>query len=122
MQRKNFQLALVAIAIGLVGPQTTVAASQLSYTPAKRAMQAKADKIAGQHTKVTSMLHLKPNVYSGRAEWAQVNLTGCKGCGYDPATGSFYDTPVTESCSLSMVAKKLSSGRIRVRIEDSYCF
>jgi hypothetical protein len=51
-----------------------------------------------------------------------VNPTGCKDCGYDPATGSFYDTPTTESCSLSMVARKLPSGQIRVRIEDSSCF
>jgi hypothetical protein len=112
----------VAVAIGLLAPQAAAAASQLSYAPAKRAIQAKADKVAGKPTKITSMFHLKSNVYSGRAEWDQVNPTGCKGCGYDPVTGSFYDTPTTESCSLSMVAKKLPSGRIRVRVEDLYCF
>jgi hypothetical protein len=85
-------------------------------------MQAKADRVAGESTRITSMFHLKPNVYSGRAEWDRVNPAGCKGCGYDPATGSFYDIPTNESCSLSMIAKKLQSGQIRVRIEDSYCF
>ena len=96
--------------------------SQLNYAPAKRAMQAKADQVAGKRTKVTSVYRLKPTVYSGQAEWINVDPTGCKGCGYDPNTGKFYDTPSEESCSLSMVAKKLNSGQIRVRIENSLCF
>jgi hypothetical protein len=114
-------LVLSAVLVGLLAPQAAAAASQLSYAPAKRAMQAKADKVAGKRTKITSMFHLKSTVYSGQAAWEHVNPTGCKGCGYDPATGSFYDTPTNESCSLSMVAKKLPSGQIRVRIENSFC-
>jgi hypothetical protein len=85
-------------------------------------MQAKANQVAGKKTKITSVFRLKPTVYSGRAEWTVVDPTGCKGCGYDPNTGDFYDTPSEETCSLSMVAKRLNSGRIRVRIEDSLCF
>lgn len=112
----------MVVLVGLLTAEAAAAASQLGYAPAKRAMQAKANKVAGKRTKITSMFHLKPNVYSGQAKWERVNSTGCKGCGYDPATGSFYDTPTDESCSLSMVAKKLKSGQIRVRIEDSYCF
>lgn len=98
------------------------AGNQLNYGPAKRAMQAKADRFAGQRTAVKQLYRLKPVVYSGRAEWEHVNPTGCKGCGYDPATGNVYDTPSTEYCSVSMVARKLSSGVIRVRIEESSCF
>jgi hypothetical protein len=121
MYRRGIWAALAIAVAGLVVAQPVVAAQQLNYAPAKRAMQAKADKFAGKRTKIASMFRLKPTVYSGRAEWEHVNPTGCKGCGYDPVTGSFYDTPTTEYCSLSMVAKKLASGQIRVRIEDSFC-
>ena len=115
--------AALAIAVaGLVSAQPVAAAQQLNYAPAKRAMQAKADRFADKRTKIASMFRLKPTVYSGRAEWEQVNPTGCTGCGYDPNTGSVYDLPTTEYCSLSMIAKKLTSGQIRVRIEDSFCF
>lgn len=105
----------------LAAAPVTPAASQLNYAPAKRAMKAKADKYAGKRTKITLMYRLKPTVYSGQAQWDRVNPTGCKGCGYDPVTGEIYDTPSTESCSLSMIAKKLGSGQIRVRIENSFC-
>ncbi|HEU5062155.1 MAG TPA: hypothetical protein VFT79_03255 [Solirubrobacterales bacterium] len=108
--------------LALLMPQVSVAETQLNYAPAKRAMQAKADRFAGKRTRITLMFRLKPTVYSGRAEWDRVDPTGCKGCGYDPVTGEFYDTPSNESCSVSMVAKKLASGRIRVRLEDSLCY
>lgn len=114
-------LPVLVVCLGLLTVDVSAAGTELNYAPAKRAMQAKADRFAGKRTKITYMFHLKPTVYSGRAEWDRVDPTGCKGCGYDPATGNFYDTPDDESCSLSMVAKKLSSGRIQVRIEDSLC-
>jgi hypothetical protein len=113
---------VLVISLGLLMPQVSAAETQLNYAPAKRAMQAKADRFAGKQTKITFMFRLKPMVYSGRAEWDQVDPTGCKGCGYDPVTGEIYDTPSNESCSVSMVAKKLTSGRIRVRIDSSLCF
>jgi hypothetical protein len=112
---------VLIVCLGLLTAGAAAADPELSYAPAKRAMQVKADSVAGKRTKITYMFHLKPTVYSGRAEWDQVDPTGCKGCGYDPVTGTFYDTPSDESCSVSMVAKKLASGRIRVRVEDSYC-
>jgi hypothetical protein len=122
MYRKSSVIALAMAVAGLVAAQPATAGSQLNYAPAKRAMQAKADKFAGKRTKITFMFRLKPTVYSGRAEWDRVDPSGCKGCGYDPVTGDFYDTPTTESCSVSMVAKKLTTGKIRVRVEDSLCF
>lgn len=121
MRTGSFRVVVLAAVLGLLIAQGAMATTQLNYAPAKRAMQVKADQLAGKRTKITSMFHLKPTVYSGTAEWEQVNPSGCKGCGYDPVTGSFYDTPVTESCLLSMIAKKLPSGRIQVRIENSYC-
>lgn len=122
MYRRSLWATLVVAAAALVMASSAAAAQQLNYAPAKRAMQAKADRFAGKRTQITFMFRLKPTVYSGRAEWDRVDPTGCKGCGYDPVTGEFYDTPSDESCSLSMVAKKLASGQIRVRIEDSLCY
>lgn len=114
-------LSFIAVWLSCAGFANAATPAPLTYAPAKRAFQAKADRVAGQRTEIKSMFHLKPTVYSGQAEWRQVNPTGCAGCGYDPATESFYDTPTTEVCSLSMIAKKLASGRIRVRIDGSYC-
>jgi hypothetical protein len=121
MNKKVFfwVLAICSIALGLASVAS--ATSELTYGPAKRAMQNKADGVAGKHTKIKSVFRLKRTVYSGSAQWTEVDPTGCKGCGYDPNTGEFYDTPSEESCGLSMIAKKLSSGEIRVRVENAYC-
>jgi hypothetical protein len=67
------------------------------------------------------MFRLGQQTYSGTAEWERTNPTGCKGCGYDPATGQLYDTPTTESCSVGLRAKLLSSGRVRVSTENFFC-
>lgn len=95
---------------------------KLTYAQAKRAIQAKADQIAGASTEITAMFRLGRGAYSGSARWERTNPTGCRGCGYDPITGSFYDTPSTESCSVGMRAKRLPSGRIRVGTENFFCF
>jgi hypothetical protein len=104
-------------------PQTAVATrgSKLTYAQARRAIQSKADSFAGTSTRITTMYRLGAAAYSGSAEWDRTNPTGCNGCGYDPVTGDIYDTPSTESCSASIRAKRLSSGRIRVGIENFFC-
>lgn len=47
---------------------------------------------------------------------------GCSDCGYDPVSGNFYDTPTTESCSVSLQAKLLATGALRVHTEDFACY
>jgi hypothetical protein len=121
------------IAIGLVAalmaisPATASAAyhrkaPHLSYKRAKRAIQRRANLFAGTPTKITSMYRRLDQGYSAQAEWDRENPTGCAGCGYDPVSNSFYDTPTTESCSVGLQAKLLRSGRVRVSVEDFACY
>ena len=117
--RRALALALVGL---LVFAAAAAAAQRLSYARAKPAIQAKADKLAGTSTRITSMYRLGDTRYSGRAEWERVNPTGCTGCGYDPVTGTFFDEPSTESCSVGVAAKLLASGRIRVSTEEFACY
>lgn len=95
----------------------------LTYGDAKQAIQAEADRFAGQATSVTSLYRQDLQTYKGTAEWKRVNPTGCKGCGYDPASGKPFDKPETESCSVELKATRLSEGDgIRVDIESSACY
>jgi hypothetical protein len=119
MKRVSLLAALV-FSFGVTG--ATAKSSTLSYPVAKRAIQVKADAFAGARTQITSMFHVKPLAYSGRAEWDRINPTGCHGCGYDPVTGHSVDEPTTESCSVSLVATKALSGAVRVRTEDFLCY
>ena len=121
--RKRLVL-LMAPALCALACVAFAAASQgrLSYPRAKRAIQTKADRFAQTETRITSMYRLGNLTWSGRAEWKRVNPTGCSGCGYDPATGNFYDTPTTESCSTALRAKQVPSGRVRVSTEDFACY
>jgi hypothetical protein len=94
----------------------------LAYADARKAIQAEADRFAGQPTSVTSLSRQDAQTYSGRAEWKRINPTGCKGCGYDPGTNKFFDTPETESCSVELKARRLGDDSIRVDIESSACY
>lgn len=118
-------LAVLACALVALAPAAAEAAPKksprLTYRAAKRAITEKATRIAGESVEITALFRLGRSVYSGVAEWDRVDPDGCKGCGYDPATESFYDTPTTESCSVGMRAKKLRSGRIRVGTENMLC-
>ncbi|HEX8690064.1 MAG TPA: hypothetical protein VF729_07460 [Solirubrobacterales bacterium] len=100
------------------------AASQprLSYAKAKRVVQSAANNFAGTVTQVTVMYRLGDLTWSARAEWTRENPKGCVGCGFDPVTGDFYDTPTTESCTVGLRAKQLRSGRVRVSTEDFSCY
>lgn len=123
MQRSALIAVILALAalLALAGP-TMAAHPRLSYVKAKRSIQTKADRFAHASTKITSMYRLGDLTWSSRAEWKRVNPTGCSGCGYDPATGSFYDTPTTEDCSVALRATQLRSGRVRVSTEDFACY
>jgi hypothetical protein len=95
----------------------------LSYHQAKVAAKKRADRFAHQPTQVKSMIRQSVRDYYARADWDHTDPTGCKGCGYDPDTGTFYDTPSTESCSVTMnVHRSAKTGRISTKLEDSYCY
>lgn len=113
---------LLLAALCLMALAAPVNAEQrLSYAKAKRAIQAKADKFAGERTKIKTMFRTGDLSYSGSADWDRVNPTGCKGCGYDPVTGEFYDTPTNESCSVAIKATLRRSGRVTTAIDSSLC-
>lgn len=97
------------------------AEQRLSYAKAKRAIQAKADKFAGERTKIKTMFRVGDLSYSGSADWDRVDPDGCKGCGYDPVTGQFYDTPTNESCSVVVKATLRRSGRVTTVVDSSLC-
>jgi hypothetical protein len=117
-------LIAAALACCLLVPASASGSKEptLSYGRAKQAAQAKANSFAKTPTRITAMYRLGSLVYSARAEWSRTNPTGCAGCGYDPITGNFYDTATVESCSVSLHAKLLASGRIRVGTEDFACY
>ncbi len=114
---------LLVVAILLLGATSSSASTpQLGYGAAKKAVQAKADKFAGAPTRITAMYKRLNGIYSAVAEWKRVNPVGCPGCGYDPATGDFYDEPRTEACSISLIAKRKPSRQIVVRAESFACY
>jgi hypothetical protein len=110
MRRVALTLALLAVLA--LPTSVTAQGPRLSYAAAKRAAQAKADRFAGARTRITALYKLGAATYSASAEWTRVNPTGCTGCGYDPVTGSFYDTPRKESCSVIVKVRKRRSGRV----------
>lgn len=121
--RVSAKTCSLLVAILLLGATSSSAAPpQLGYGAAKQAIQAKADKFAGAPTRITAMFKRLNGTYSAVAEWKRVNPDGCPGCGYDPATGDFYDEPRTEACSVSLLAKRKPSGRIVVRAENFACY
>lgn len=124
MRRKLLPTAtLVLFAAAALHPGVSAAApDRLSYSKARNAIQAKADRFAQTSTRITAMFRLGDLIWSGRAEWKRENPHGCVGCGYDPVTGGSYDVPTTETCSIGLRAKQLSSGRVRVSTEDFACY
>lgn len=119
MIRRTLVLALVGL---LVLAAAAPAAQRLSYNRAQRAVQAKADQFAGERTRLTAMDRVGALIFTGRAEWDRVDPNGCKGCDYDPASGTFLDTPINESCSVEVVVKLRSSGALRVSAEEFACY
>jgi len=101
--------------------QTTVA-PRLAYADARTAIQSEANRFAGMPTTISSLYRQDLQTYTGRAEWSRVNPTGCKGCGYNSTTDKSFDTPDTESCSVSMKATLLSPASIKVETEESACY
>jgi hypothetical protein len=99
-------------------------AHKIKYGKAKRVAQKRANQIAGQPTKVKSLFCFLDHKCTGSAEWTYVDPTGCKGCGYNPVTNSFYDTPITVYCfvTLNIRFRSARSKRIVAATTGKACF
>lgn len=94
---------------------------RLTYAQARQAIQAEADRFAGQPTSIASLSRRNAQTYRGFAEWDRFNPSGCRGCGYDPESGQPIDKPTTESCSVELRAILLGDETIRVAVVGSAC-
>ena len=121
--RRGLVLLLLG-ALSLAGPVALADAHTLSRTKAKRAMQRKANTFAGQTTRVNVLMRQSRHRYYGQAKWTKTIPDGCKGCGYNEATGQFFDTATTESCFIEMYArfKSRRSRTVIVRVDSESCF
>jgi hypothetical protein len=99
-------------------------AHTLKYGRAKRVAQHRADRIAGQPTTITSLFCFVDHECVASADWTRVDPTGCKGCGYDPVSGSYYDTPETDYCSVELKVRFQSprSRRVVTVVTGRGCF
>lgn len=118
--------AFLITALGLLlaaSPPDRAEAHTIKYGKAKRVAQQRADRIAGQGTTVKSLFCFLDHQCSGSAEWSYVDPVGCKGCGYNPVTNSFYDTPITVQCFVNLKIKFQSarSNRIVVAVTGQAC-
>ncbi|MBA3261329.1 MAG: hypothetical protein H0T69_02405 [Thermoleophilaceae bacterium] len=125
MTRIAIVAALLA-AFATVGATNAYAApAKLSYKQARKAAQTKGDAFAGQPTKISYLFRTGPRRYSASSKWRYTvtDPDGCTGCGYDPATGTFYDTPSTETfyCSADLVVLKRGR-RVVAKVDGHSCF
>lgn len=116
--------AVTAAVLVLMATAAPADAHTLTYKKARAAAQKKADRFAGQRTSIEWMFRRDRHRYSARADWEEVDPDGCQGCGYDPVTGTFYDTPVTKYCSATVIVRYRShrSRRPTARIDEHACF
>lgn len=121
--RRGVLIATLLLLVGLVAA-VPANAHKLTYGKARAAAQKQADKFAGQSTSIEYMFRRSRHRYSASAEWERVDPDGCKGCGYDPVTGAFYDTPTTEHCSATLIVRYRShrSRRPVATVDEHSCF
>jgi hypothetical protein len=74
----------------------------LNYADARKAIQERADRFAGQPTSVISLTRVDAQTYWGRAEWKRTS-------------------PRTESCSAKLKARRGGDDIIRAHVEGSTC-
>jgi hypothetical protein len=115
--------ALITVIVALASPAPAVGHT-LTYSKAKRAVQKRADAHAHTRTRVNALIRQSRHWYYAQAKWTRTDPDGCKGCGYDPATGQTYDTPTTEKCfvEISVRFKSKRSRKTVARVKSSGCF
>lgn len=108
----------------LVAVPATADAHTLTYGKAKRAAQAKGNDLAGKRVRVNSLLRTAPHRFYAQVKWTDIDPDGCVGCGYNPSTGTTYDTATTEYChaELSVRFRSVTSRRTRVSTISRSCF
>lgn len=105
-----------------VAPAVQAASHPLTYSQAKKAAQTRGRKIAHKPVKVSSLFRQSAHSYFAQVKWDQTDPHGCKSCGYDPDTDTFYDTPTTEYCFADMkVRRSARTGRITTVLQDKSC-
>jgi hypothetical protein len=123
-------LAAIAGTLVLVVAAEPAQAHTLSYGKARAAVQQRANAFAHQATTVNVMFRQSRHRYYAQARWQYVEQVPCAGCGFDPATGTAYDTtfPATRFCSVEL-SVGYSSGshssrnrRIVARVTGHLCF
>jgi hypothetical protein len=98
-------------------------AHRLTYRRAKRAAKRKGAQIAGKPVRVSAMIRITRHRYFAQVKWTRTDPNGCVDCGYDPYTGTTYDTPTTEHCfaDLRVRFRSRHSYRVRTTVIDKVC-
>jgi hypothetical protein len=100
------------LSLGLAAPTH---AHTLTYRKARRAAQHAADRFAHQPTKVRAMTRETKHRWTSESEWILVDRHGCPGCGYDPTTDRYYDTPRAYSCTVDFTIRFRTKRSHRVK-------
>lgn len=111
-------------------PQVTVARTRLArsrhpltYRAAKREAQRRGDQTAGRRTEIRNILRTGIRSYYAQAHWTETDPDGCEGCGYDPNTSTFTDTPLERTCFAEIKVKRSTrTGRISSAVDGRSCF
>lgn len=115
-------LAGVAVVAAAAIASPAEGARPLTASQAKRAVKVKADKLAGQPTRVSSIITTGRGRFYAQASWTKVDPAGCKSCGFDPATGQVFDEPTSTQCWAGFnVSRSVKTRRIVVRLRDEVC-
>jgi hypothetical protein len=122
--RVRRSLPVLAVLVLFAASAPAADAHTLSYSKAKRAAQKKGDAVAGKRTRIKSLFRQSRHRYYAQAHWKRVDPDGCKGCGYDPETGTVHDTPTTESCFAEIIVRFRSrqSHRVVAIVDSKSCF
>jgi hypothetical protein len=120
--RKNGGV-IVIIALSLATlPALAEAKSTLTYTAAKRAAVHRGTQIAGQPVTPKTLIREGARKFFAQVTWTRHDPAGCQGCGYDPDTGTFYDTPTDTSCFMDLnVTLRRHHEHPTVRVQDRSC-
>ena len=70
MKRRTLTTLMLLLALAVAAP-AVAEAHTLGYTKAKRAAKAKANRFAGQSTRVTTLMRLSQHRWYAQAEWGE---------------------------------------------------
>ena len=122
--RGRLRTVLVMAGLCVLVAVPAAEAHTISYDKARKAVQRKADRFAGERTHVNALIRTSKHRYYAQARWEQIDPDGCKGCDFDPYTFEMLDMPTTEYCSAELAVRFASrrSRRLITRIIGHTCF